>query len=107
MKVLENPNDLRSARARWGRVGLVPTMGSLHEGHLSLIRAARAVDETVVMSLFVNPTQFGPTEDFASYPRNTPRDLELARDAGVDVVYLPRIEQVYPPGFDTWIEIGA
>src|SRR5438067_12993194 len=107
MKVLERLAELRAERPAWGRVGLVPTMGYLHEGHLSLIRAARAADETVVMSLFVNPTQFGPSEDFASYPRDTPRDLELAAASGVDVVFMPSEYDVYPPGFDTWVEVGA
>jgi pantoate--beta-alanine ligase len=82
-------------------------MGYLHEGHLSLIRAARAESETVVMSLFVNPAQFGPSEDFATYPRDVPRDLELAKSAGADIVYAPPLDEVYPDGFDTWVEVGA
>ena len=107
MKVVERIAELRAYRARWGVVGLVPTMGYLHEGHLSLIRAARAESETVVMSLFVNPAQFGPSEDFATYPRDVPRDLELAESAGADIVYAPRLDEVYPDGFDTWVEVGA
>ena len=107
MKVVERIDEIRAKRARWGVVGLVPTMGYLHEGHLSLIRAARAESETVVMSLFVNPAQFGPSEDFATYPRDVPRDLELAKSAGADIVYAPPLDEVYPEGFDTWVEVGA
>lgn len=106
MEVIQRVSDVRSARGRWGRVGLVPTMGYLHDGHLSLILAARSANETVVMSLFVNPSQFGPHEDFASYPRDTPRDLRLAAQAGVDVVFMPPREEVYPDDFDTWVEVG-
>lgn len=105
MDVIERIADLRHARAGWGEVGLVPTMGFLHEGHLSLLRAARHRARTLVMSLFVNPTQFGPSEDFASYPRDIPRDLELAAAAGTDVVFMPSVDAIYPPGFDTWIEV--
>jgi pantoate--beta-alanine ligase len=86
-------------------IGLVPTMGALHEGHLSLLRAARAECDLVVMSLFVNPAQFRPGEDFASYPRDEARDLRLAEEAGTDVVYAPAAADVYPPGFATWVEV--
>jgi len=106
MKIVERIADLRAARQGAGKVGLVPTMGFLHDGHLSLIRAARSASETVVMSLFVNPTQFGPSEDFEAYPRDTPRDLDLARETGVDIVFMPSTGEVYPPGFDTWVEAG-
>ena len=89
-------------RAREGRsIGLVPTMGYLHEGHLSLLRAARAECDVVVMSLFVNPTQFGPGEDLDRYPRDEARDAELAGEAGVDLVYAPPVGEVYPDGFST------
>jgi pantoate--beta-alanine ligase len=107
MRLIERLSELCAQRPGWGEVGLVPTMGYLHDGHLSLIHAARAADETVVMSLFVNPAQFGPSEDLATYPRDTKRDLELAEKAGVDVVFAPSIDEVYPPGFDTWVEVGA
>ena len=107
MKVLERMSDVRAARPDWGRTGFVPTMGYLHEGHLSLIRAARADSDTMVMSLFVNPAQFGPNEDLATYPRDVPRDLELAEAAGADVVFAPPPDEVYPPGFDTWVEVGG
>jgi pantoate--beta-alanine ligase len=85
----------------------VPTMGFLHEGHLSLLRAARAACGLVVMSLFVNPTQFGPGEDLDRYPRDEERDLRLASEAGVDLVYAPSIAEVYPDGFATAVEVGG
>jgi pantoate--beta-alanine ligase len=93
------------ANRRSGSVGLVPTMGSLHEGHLSLLRAARAECETVVMSLFVNPAQFAESADLDRYPRDETRDLELARAVGVDLVFAPPTEEMYPDGFQTWVEV--
>ncbi len=96
---------LKPARLRGASIGLVPTMGYLHEGHLSLLRAARAECEVVVMSLFVNPTQFGPDEDLDRYPRDEERDLRLAAEAGVDYVYAPPAEAVYPEGFATYVEV--
>jgi len=105
------PDHLRDALAaprREGRtIGLVPTMGCLHEGHLSLLRAARAECDIVVMSLFVNPTQFGAGEDLERYPRDEERDAELAAEAGVDLVYAPPVERVYPEGFSTTVEVGG
>ena len=80
-------------------------MGALHEGHLSLLRAARAENETVVMSLFVNPTQFGDDGDLARYPRDDDRDLALAEQAGVDIVFAPDTTEMYPPGFQTWVDV--
>jgi pantoate--beta-alanine ligase len=88
-------------------VGLVPTMGYFHEGHLSLMRAARAANETVVVSLFVNPAQFGPNEDLDAYPRDEQRDLALAEAEGIDVVFAPSVDEVYPAGFDTTVEVGG
>ncbi|HEY8083589.1 MAG TPA: pantoate--beta-alanine ligase [Solirubrobacterales bacterium] len=96
---------LTEARAGGCSIGLVPTMGSLHDGHLSLLRAARAECEVVVMSLFVNPTQFGPGEDLDRYPRDEERDLALAAEAGVDLVYAPPVEEVYSEGFATHVEV--
>jgi pantoate--beta-alanine ligase len=105
-RVAEVREALAPARGDDGRIGLVPTMGAFHEGHLSLIRAARAECETVVVSLFVNPTQFGPHEDLARYPRDEARDRVLADEAGVDLLFAPPPEEVYPPGFDTWVDPG-
>jgi pantoate--beta-alanine ligase len=94
------------AGLRAGRtVGLVPTMGYLHEGHLSLLRAARGECDVVVMSLFVNPTQFGPGEDLDRYPRDEQRDEELAEQEGVDLLYAPSAEEVYPEGYATHVEV--
>ena len=97
----------RSAAAlpRDGEIGLVPTMGAFHEGHLSLFRAARAENDTVVVSLFVNPAQFGPGEDLDRYPRDEERDAWLAEQAGVDVLFIPTPDEIYPPGFQTWVEV--
>jgi pantoate--beta-alanine ligase len=90
---------------RGSSVGFVPTMGAFHDGHLSLFRAARDENETVVVSLFINPAQFGPGEDLAHYPRNEERDLTLAEGAGVDVLFEPHRDEIYPPGFQTWVEV--
>jgi pantoate--beta-alanine ligase len=88
-----------------GSVGLVPTMGAFHEGHLSLFRAAAAENATVVASLFVNPAQFGPSEDLATYPRDEERDARAAEEAGVDVLFTPGADELYPPGYETWVEV--
>jgi len=95
-----------SSGAEPHRVGLVPTMGALHDGHLSLIRRARADCDTVVVSLFVNPAQFRPGEDLEAYPRDEERDVALAEAEGVDVLFAPPTEEVYPPGFDTRVQVG-
>lgn len=96
---------LTESRSAGHTIGLVPTMGFLHEGHLSLLRAARARCDIVVMSLFVNPTQFAPADDFEAYPRDQERDIRLAGDTGVDIVYAPAAADVYPDDFATWVEV--
>ena len=88
-----------------GEAGLVPTMGAFHDGHLALFEAARRENETVVASLFVNPAQFGEGEDLERYPSDEARDAELAEQAGVDVLFVPAAEEIYPPGFQTWVEV--
>jgi len=99
--------DVRAALGphRNGRIGLVPTMGALHAGHLSLLAAAREECTTVVMSLFVNPAQFGEPEDLDGYPGDEERDLAAAAEAGVDIVFAPAVVEIYPPGFQTWVEV--
>jgi pantoate--beta-alanine ligase len=111
VKLLRAKDELRAAlapvRREGSSIGLVPTMGFLHEGHLSLLRAARAECDLVVMSLFVNPTQFGPGEDLDRYPRDEERDLRLAAEAGADIVYAPAVEAIYPEDFATQVEVGG
>jgi pantoate--beta-alanine ligase len=99
--------DLRAALAgrRDGTIGLVPTMGALHEGHVALLAAAREACDTVVMSLFVNPSQFGEPADLNGYPRDEARDHLLARGAGVDLVFAPSSAEMYPPGYQTWVDV--
>jgi pantoate--beta-alanine ligase len=107
VKVCRTISELRAqlGPAHAGSIGLVPTMGALHDGHLALLRAARTENDTVVMSLFVNPAQFGDDADLARYPRDEERDLAVARGTGVDVVFAPAAEEMYPPGFQTWVEV--
>ena len=93
----------RDARASHKRLGLVPTMGALHEGHLSLVRAAKAQCDAVAVSIFVNPTQFGPTEDLSKYPRQFDRDCRLLEKEGVDILFAPSVEEIYPEGPVTWV----
>jgi pantoate--beta-alanine ligase len=97
---------LRDARGHGERIGLVPTMGAFHDGHLELIRAARAACDVVVVSLFVNPTQFDAPDDLARYPRDEAADASAAESEGVDLLFAPATEELYPPGFDTWVEPG-
>ncbi|WEG09258.1 pantoate--beta-alanine ligase [Microbacterium horticulturae] len=98
---------VHATRERGGTVGLVPTMGAFHEGHLSLMRAARDAHDLVVVSLFVNPTQFGPSEDLAAYPRDEHRDARLAAQAGADVLFTPPVGEVYPDGYATSIHVAG
>jgi pantoate--beta-alanine ligase len=108
MQTVITLDELRLARAQLpGPVGFVPTMGYLHAGHISLAERARTECASVVASIFVNPTQFGPSEDLAKYPRDLPRDLDLLEAAGVDLVWTPALEVVYPPGFQTWVTVEA
>ena len=108
MLVVRTRAALRAALETAPRpVGLVPTMGWLHAGHVSLVDRARAESATVVMSIFVNPKQFGEAADFEQYPRNEATDLAKAEAAGVDIVFAPTVDEVYPPGFDTQVSVGA
>jgi pantoate--beta-alanine ligase len=105
--VAELREALHSEREAGRAIGLVPTMGYFHEGHLSLMRRARAASDVLVVSLFVNPAQFGPGEDLDAYPRDEERDARLAEAEGVDLLFAPPLEEVYPEGFDTNVSVGA
>lgn len=109
MRIVTSPEEMlravKEVKAAGRSVGLVPTMGYFHAGHLSLMRAARAENDFVVVSLFVNPTQFGPREDFKDYPRDLARDSEMAAEAGVDCVFHPRVEDMYPQPYLTYVEV--
>lgn len=111
MKTIENISGMTTfvkMMKKDGRsIGLVPTMGCLHEGHMSLVRAAKKHTDVVVMSIFVNPIQFGPKEDFEKYPRDQKRDEELARDVGVDVIFYPSLKDMYPEGYATYVAVEA
>jgi pantoate--beta-alanine ligase len=107
MRVVTEAGETRGLRRGLrGSVGLVPTMGALHDGHLSLVRRARAENDAVVATIFVNPTQFGPGEDLAKYPQNLAGDLARLGAEGVDLVFTPEAASVYPPGFQTWVVPG-
>ena len=109
MKICTMIDEMRAAsralRSQRGRLGFVPTMGALHEGHLSLVRAAKASCDTVAASIFVNPKQFGPNEDFGTYPRAFEHDRALLQNEGVDLLFAPPVEEMYPPGAITWVTV--
>ncbi|MFC1973962.1 pantoate--beta-alanine ligase [Chloroflexota bacterium] len=106
MKVISSIKEIKDWRQKLiGSVGFVPTMGYLHEGHLELVRRARAADQHVAVSIFVNPTQFGPHEDLSTYPHDPDRDLALLKKEGVDMVFMPDDKEVYPDDFSTWVNV--
>jgi len=108
MRVIDNSQEMAQAcREACRPLGLVPTMGALHEGHLALVRLAGQENQRLAVSIFVNPTQFSQTDDLSRYPRDLERDLALLRREGVDLVYAPSPKEIYPPGFDTWVDPGA
>jgi len=107
LEIVTSLKDLRTARGALKEpVGFVPTMGFLHEGHLSLVKRACEQSASVVVSIFVNPTQFAPTDDLDAYPRDLEHDTQLLREAGVNLLWVPTPEEMYPPGFQTWVEAG-
>jgi len=108
MQIVRTIDGMRALRHQLsGTVGFVPTMGYLHEGHLALVREARTANSAVVASIYVNPTQFGPGDDLARYPRDLERDLELLQPEKVDIVFVPSEAEMYPPGFSSWIDVGS
>jgi len=108
MKVIKTISEMKQVKRQLtGSLGFVPTMGYLHEGHIALVKRSVEENPFTAASIFVNPTQFGPSEDFESYPRNTERDLAMLKEAGTDFVFMPSAAEIYPPKFDSWVEVGA
>ncbi len=109
MRIVERISDLkaviRDQKQRSKTIGFVPTMGYLHEGHISLVKASKRDNDFTVMSIFVNPAQFGPSEDFSRYPRDMERDSKMAEDAGVDVIFAPAVDEIYPSGYKTYVDV--
>ena len=111
MEIISDPQEMQGRARQWRgqglKVVLVPTMGFFHPGHLSLMEYGRTIGDRLVVSLFVNPAQFGPQEDLGRYPRDLDRDARLAREAGVDCLYTPEAGAMYPPGYQTYVEVES
>src|SRR5512134_1078437 len=106
MKIAHTIAEMKALRRKAaGPTGFIPTMGYLHEGHLSLARQAREENEMVIASIFVNPSQFGPGEDYSVYPRDPERDLDFLKEEGTDIVFMPSVGEIYPPGFNSWVHV--